>query len=455
MLKNKKDAAREDAEKFEQIKSEISDNLVKKREEENKLMNDVELLKNEVSKLEEKKFEIEDNIAEFIGWVISEGHERKNRIVINQKDKKVVDRLCEIVKDNYIYFEIEPKIDYREDRDIYIFSINSETFKDYLVNDLGYKWGKLSGEKEIPTSIEQCNESALKAFTVAYFDGDGCCNKDNIELSSKSEKVIDSFRYILRRSGVFGVKSFKWVETERWGSQKYWRLNVGGMYARLYDKKIGFGYNYKQTVLDGLCSKDCNTNIGYSVPCIDLYNELLSYTGLSLRRIEINASCYLNGSQYPSKDHAMNVVRAVREIINNGLEPLDNPRWKKRREKSIEACKKNKNELIRIADRIEFLADSDLIWLRVKEIKRVDREEWVYDLSIADGSHNYYTDLALGHNTIQAIATAIYRKNKGEIDKCLIITPASLKWNWPLEIEKFTNESYSVIAGTPEKREKQ
>ncbi len=63
-------------------------------------------------------------------------------------------------------------------------------------------------------------------------------------------------------------------------------------------------------------------------------------------------------------------------------------------------------------------------------------------------------EMGLG-KTIQAIATAIYRKNRGEIDKCLIVTPASLKWNWPLEIEKFTNESYSVIAGTPEKREKQ
>jgi SNF2 family DNA or RNA helicase len=63
-------------------------------------------------------------------------------------------------------------------------------------------------------------------------------------------------------------------------------------------------------------------------------------------------------------------------------------------------------------------------------------------------------EMGLG-KSIQSLATAIYRKNKGEIDKCLIITPASLKWNWPLEIEKFTDESYSVIAGTPEKREKQ
>lgn len=60
-VENKRDVAREEIENFEQIKSEISESLVKKREEENKLMNDVNLLKKEISKLEDKKFETEES----------------------------------------------------------------------------------------------------------------------------------------------------------------------------------------------------------------------------------------------------------------------------------------------------------------------------------------------------------------------------------------------------------
>jgi len=54
--------------------------------------------------------------------------------------------------------------------------------------------------------------------------------------------------------------------------------------------------------------------------------------------------------------------------------------------------------------------------------------------------------------TIQAIATACYKKHKDKTSECLVITPASLKWNWPLEIEKFTNEKYVVIDGSSKNR---
>lgn len=56
------------------------------------------------------------------------------------------------------------------------------------------------------------------------------------------------------------------------------------------------------------------------------------------------------------------------------------------------------------------------------------------------------------HNTLQAIGTALFLKATGRANKVLIVTPASLKFNWPLEIEKFTSEKYVVIDGTPEER---
>ena len=49
------------------------------------------------------------------------------------------------------------------------------------------------------------------------------------------------------------------------------------------------------------------------------------------------------------------------------------------------------------------------------------------------------------HNTIQGIGIAIARKNRGEIRNCLVICPASLKYNWLDEVHKFTKENALVI----------
>jgi SNF2 family DNA or RNA helicase len=55
-------------------------------------------------------------------------------------------------------------------------------------------------------------------------------------------------------------------------------------------------------------------------------------------------------------------------------------------------------------------------------------------------------EMGLG-KTLQAICTALMLKQQGKAKNALIVTPASLKWNWPLEIEKFTDEKYVVIDG--------
>lgn len=55
--------------------------------------------------------------------------------------------------------------------------------------------------------------------------------------------------------------------------------------------------------------------------------------------------------------------------------------------------------------------------------------------------------------SIQGLATALVLKNKGLAKQCLVVTPASLKYNWPLEVAKFTNEKCIVVDGKkPEDR---
>jgi SNF2 family DNA or RNA helicase len=57
--------------------------------------------------------------------------------------------------------------------------------------------------------------------------------------------------------------------------------------------------------------------------------------------------------------------------------------------------------------------------------------------------------------TLQAIGTALMKKQVFDFKKTLVVCPASLKEQWKKEIEKFTNEKALVIQGLPDERENQ
>lgn len=61
-------------------------------------------------------------------------------------------------------------------------------------------------------------------------------------------------------------------------------------------------------------------------------------------------------------------------------------------------------------------------------------------------------EMGLG-KTLQAIATAIVKKDAFGFERTLVLCPASVKNQWKNEIEKFTDETAEVIEGKPEYRE--
>lgn len=62
-------------------------------------------------------------------------------------------------------------------------------------------------------------------------------------------------------------------------------------------------------------------------------------------------------------------------------------------------------------------------------------------------------EMGLG-KTLQAIASAVLKKDIFDFKKTLVICPASVKYQWANEILKFTNEKAMVVEGLPQDREK-
>ena len=72
-------------------------------------------------------------------------------------------------------------------------------------------------------------------------------------------------------------------------------------------------------------------------------------------------------------------------------------------------------------------------------------QRWGVQCGIYAGDGFLIGDAPGAGKSIQALGIAIFRKNRGEVRNCLIVCPASLKYNWRDEIEKFTKERALVI----------
>ncbi len=72
----------------------------------------------------------------------------------------------------------------------------------------------------------------------------------------------------------------------------------------------------------------------------------------------------------------------------------------------------------------------------------------------ANGRALLADDMGLG-KTLQAISAATWLAQNSGVKRTLIICPASLKYQWAREIEKFTGQQTQIIQGGPEKRQAQ
>jgi len=397
--------------------------------------------------------DVDGKVAEFLSWQISEGSEgRTNYLCITQDCEDVLSRLWSVFK-GFSFQSTEVSGVKRPQNKVPYLYVCSGDYKRWLLEEFpDYVWGARSGCKVIPHRIQNSQCESARVFLRAFWDAKGSCNKDNIEISSKSRKVVEGLHYMHRRFGILGVIRPVERTTSR-GVEQYWRITISGKFVRRFAEQVGFSCSDKASRLAALCAKRCNTNVGLSVPCRGLLQELVA-TGLSYRMLGLDSRVYTHPSvelQNPSRGMVGRVIQYIDWYLREGITRTRNPRWLKRRAATIRAFEGCRERIKEIRDELAMLSSEDFFWLSVKSVVLSKSREWVYDFEM-DGEPNYLLDMCVTHNSMQGIATALFMKERSGISSCLVVTPASLKWNWPLEIQKFTEEPFVVIDGAPAKR---
>lgn len=319
------------------------------------------------------------NLVALLGWQISEGHERRKsaQMIITQDDEHVLRQIKKLADALFKEEKIKARayIKLRHDSRSHDINISSVAYRKYL-EERGYKWGRLSAQKDIPDFVVNAPEKDAKAFLRNYFDGDGTVEKQGIvTIVSASPNVIHKLSLMLRRFGVW-LRISKKIKAATNGhniKRLYYQGTLSKQDSILFKHRIGFGYSYKQELIveDG----NRNTNV-HVVPCSSLASDVREITNVPYRKFLEHH--YITGKEAPSKDK-----------LETGCQKL-------------EAYGETRLELrayiLEKLSELRFLKDRQLLYPKIKSIRLEPYEGWVYDFEIAT-YHNYVAENIICHNT--------------------------------------------------------
>ncbi|PIN77382.1 hypothetical protein COV15_02045 [Candidatus Woesearchaeota archaeon CG10_big_fil_rev_8_21_14_0_10_34_12] len=384
--------------------------------------------------------------AEFLGYLMGDGHIGKNYAEISTQDPEIIARVCELSK---LLFNINATVnkDVRTENLHRICLASNSLVKILKIFDLDS--GKKGKELKIPKQILLSSNEVIRKFIGAYFDCDSSASKGKryIELTSESQILIQQMSMILRRFGILSIISKKNIN-----EIPYWRMSIKARYAEKYADKIGYLVGYKKKIVEEYYKFGTIQGAGNQdmIPLGKVLKEVRSQLGFSIGEIQTNA--VFSYGRYEemgmiSRDHLKKLIEyyknkrygrflQIMESINNneelnkkysnavlnGLMPfLKETGIINHRSNKISLTERGQNCLqsISLANieniliPLKSLSDSDVCWLPVREIKKIENDEdYVYDLTIED-NHSFIANGIVVHNTTTLSKLANYYAKRG------------------------------------------
>ena len=321
-----------------------------------------------------KKIEHED-LAYVMGLLTGDGGlTTKGRISFTSADPELVNSFYSIVRKYWNYTPIhKTKYDYQ---------VFSEPIKKNLIN-LGLE--EVGAEyKKIPDSILLAPKNIVKMFLRGLFDTDGYCGKEEVELSSSSEKMAFAVHHLLMN---FGVINRIHDRKKLYNNKRQHYITISGDFLPVFAQEIGFGLIRKQMALEKLLKKQRNTNINLLYhqgrAFRSLWNETkpdsVVFDRAFYRSVFYkNLHRYINGTRNPSMVAVQNTLTFLR-----GIRP----------------------SVARSSDFmfLQNLSKQKLFFTKILSVSR--HRARVYDFTVPK-NHSFVANHIINHNTLLARAVA-------------------------------------------------
>ncbi len=431
---------------------------------------------------EDKK--IDSDFARVIGYLIGDGHIRKGRVTLINSDENIVQDF----KDKYgrlFRFSNFKRYKY-EYTDVTVINNQEHVlffqrlFQSKILTNL---------YKNIPQELLVSSNEVIRALLGGLFDTDGYVSEagNEIEYSSKNEKLIDDIQMLLLRFSIHSTKKRKIKyasNTKKKIKRPYYYLNINGIgnLTKFY-QNIKFECSYKHERLERML-KHFENNYYEENPNHDLLpqevnilikqcKELLNINYKPLRKQHPKFAAYIENRCCPSRQ-GLNEVLSIFEnrlqlmvktykelqihqatlatarktlklstteaaqyigvsrgmIVNyweKGIFQARTENLQKYHNFIKETVQIQVMQALQIIKVLTNLLYSNIYWEKIVSIEKVEGAKYVYDLAV-EGQHNF-------------VANGMFLHNSNVIDGlCFVLGKMSAKG---MRVEKSANLIYN------------
>jgi intein/homing endonuclease/type IV secretory pathway ATPase VirB11/archaellum biosynthesis ATPase len=309
------------------------------------------------------KIVLDEVFLNFIGLWIADGCYDKNSVILSVQEEENKNIAKKIAK----RFNIPLK----SHSDKFSLMLNSSIFKEVLINILGLRGNAYT--KKIPSWAYNLSEKQIGWLLKGFFSGDGHVSNKEIEFSSCSAELLEDISTLLLKFGIIlrtsGIKV----------RDKTFRGRIGSTREiRIFKENIGFLTNFKKKRLDKLSSRISTHDTSDIIPL-----------SLEMKK-KLNKIFH---KRFSYSDYIARNRNVGRKYLSNLLTP-----------------KMKTSQILTI---LKKSIDSDIFWDKVKKIKKINFEGFVYDISVPE-CENFICNNILAHNTMELPIDAL-RKLKYDI----------------------------------------
>ncbi len=392
-------------------------------------------------------------LAEFLGYLMGDGHLEKKYLQITTENEEVINRIKYLSK-NLFDLDLVIKKDKRT-KSAYRLNLNSATLVK-LMGIFKLSSGRKGRKLKIPEEILLSNNDVVRSFIRAYFDCDSHASSKNreITLCSESKILIKQMNLLLNRFGIASIISKRSIK-----NVLYWRLTIKSVFAEKYADKIGYLIEKKQRTANNYQTIELTQGCGNQnmLPLGRLLKDLRIKLGFSIGEIQEKAVFSYGRYEkkgFISREHLKKLINYYKtkklgrffnilnslsnkedlyetyshRVINGIIQFLKEKEIINKDNKGVIGITNNgilqlqkikQGNLDGMLTELEILSESHITWVPVREVKKINNDKKVvYDLTVED-NHSFIAEGFVVHNTTTIAKMANYYKKRG-FKTCMI-----------------------------------